>query len=78
MKDIRFLQDYRGVLTGEKYYLSGTVASLPDLAAGALVAAGRADYLPVEIDEREEIASEPAPATVEEKPKRQTRRKAKA
>lgn len=45
MTEITFIQDYRGVLTDETYYLSGTVAQLPDGQAVALVEAGRAEYV---------------------------------
>lgn len=43
MIDVKFLQDYRGELTGEQYYTAGTVAAFPDGQAAALVAAGRAE-----------------------------------
>lgn len=54
MADVKFLQDYRGVLTEEQYYTAGAVASFPDGRAAALVQAGRA--------ERVTEASEPAAA----------------
>ena len=46
--NIRFLQDYRGVLTDEKFYRKGDIADLPN--GQKLVDAGRAvmtvnDYL---------------------------------
>ncbi len=44
MTDVRFLQDYRGELTGEQYYTAGTVAAFPDGQAAALVDAGRAAW----------------------------------
>ena len=42
MTEVMFLQDYRGVLTEERYYTKGTVASFPDKQASALIEAGRA------------------------------------
>ena len=41
---IRFLVDYRGVLTGEKYYLSGAVVEDSECQATELVAEGRAEF----------------------------------
>lgn len=38
---IRFLQDYRGVLTDEEFYTFGTEADLPN--GSDLVSAGRAE-----------------------------------
>lgn len=38
---IRFLQDYRGVLTDEEFYAFGTEADLPN--GSDLVSAGRAE-----------------------------------
>jgi hypothetical protein len=43
---IRFLVDYRGVLTDELFYEAGAVVDLPQ--APALVEAGRAEYVEVE------------------------------
>jgi hypothetical protein len=39
---IEFLQDYRGVLTGEQFYLAETRVEFPAEQARELVAAGRA------------------------------------
>jgi len=47
---VRFLQDYRGVLTGEVFYQSGDEATLPD--GDQLVKAGRAVVI---------MADKPAP-----------------
>lgn len=49
---IRFLVDYRGVLTGEEYFLAGAVADGLENAE-ALVAEGRAEVV--------ESPPEPAP-----------------
>ncbi len=52
---IRFIVDYRGLLTGERYYRAGDVADLDN--ATALVDEGRAEYvqpdpvLAVDLDE---------------------------
>lgn len=80
MQNVRFLVDFRGRLTDEKFYTVGTVAPFSNTVAASLVEDRRAEYVAVEVDEREEIASEPPAATVEEKPKARprTRRKAKA
>lgn len=40
---IRFLVDYRGVLTDERYYKAGSIVDLPKSAA--LVAEGRAEFM---------------------------------
>jgi hypothetical protein len=42
---IRFLVNYRGVLTGEKYYLAGAVVEDSELHATELVAEGRAEFV---------------------------------
>ncbi len=42
---IRFLVDYRGVLTGEKYYLAGRVVEDSECHATELVAEGRAEFV---------------------------------
>jgi len=42
MKKIRFLEDYRGKLTAEAYFLEGAVDIFGDDTADALIAAGRA------------------------------------
>lgn len=51
---VRFLQDYRGVLTGERFYRKGDVVDVAD--ADGLVAAGRAELV------------EPGPAPEKPKP----------
>jgi hypothetical protein len=54
MGKIRFLSDYRGVLTDETFYHAGDVAELQ--AAAALVEAGRAEYIPnISQDEPDEV-----------------------
>lgn len=45
MKEVRFLQDYRGVLTDEAFFTSGSVASFNDKTAKALAIAGRAEII---------------------------------
>ena len=45
MITVRFLVDYRGVLTAEKYYQSGVMDSFEKIIAHALVDAGRAVYV---------------------------------
>ena len=39
---VKFLQDYRGKLTAEQFYLSGEVVEFPAEVAEKLIAAGRA------------------------------------
>ena len=46
---IQFLQDYRGTITNEIFYLAGTIVDLAPAAAHALIDAGRA----VEVHERQ-------------------------
>lgn len=58
---IRFLQDYRGKLTGERYFLAGAEAEFADDNARAMLDRGVA----------EEVSAEP----VEDAPKKPTRRK---
>ena len=41
---VRFLVDYRGILTGEKYYLAGRVVEDSECQAAELVAEGRAEF----------------------------------
>lgn len=41
---IVFAQDYRGVLTGEQYYLKGQAVEFPLSQAASLVEASRATY----------------------------------
>ena len=57
---IRFLSDYRGVLTKEAYYRIGETAELPDVAAAALIGRGLAEK--VEPVEPEPQPDPPAPA----------------
>ena len=45
MITVRFLVDYRGVLTAEKYYQSGVMDSFEKIIAHDLVDAGRAVYV---------------------------------
>lgn len=66
---IKFLTDYRGVLTGEEFYRAGTVADLHADIARALVDAGRASSLPAPA--RRPAQDKPAPA------KRKTRARSK-
>ncbi len=51
MKKIRFISDYRGVLTKEQYYQAGDVVEIAN--AASLVIAGRAEFVdldPLPID----------------------------
>jgi hypothetical protein len=41
---IKFITDYRGVLTGERYYQAGEMGDFESPAAARLVNAGRAEY----------------------------------
>ncbi len=43
MKKVRFIEDYRGVLTSERYYRAGDVVELTN--AASLVSAGRAEFV---------------------------------
>ena len=40
--NVRFLRDYRGRLTGERFYLAGQVADIDDGAAQAIIEEGAA------------------------------------
>lgn len=53
MSKVKFLMDYRGVLTGERYFVAGDEAELEDSSAAALELRGY-----VEI-----VGQEPAPKT---------------
>ncbi len=41
-RTVQFVQDYRGVLTGEAYFVAGEHATFPIEHADALIAHGRA------------------------------------
>lgn len=45
MTKVRFLQDYRGHLSGENFYPAGSLAEFAEAAALALAAAGRAEIV---------------------------------
>lgn len=45
MTQIRFLVDYRGVLTKERYFLAGCVVEDSEIHATELVAEGRAEFV---------------------------------
>ena len=45
MSAIRFLVDYRGVLTKERYFLAGAVVEDSEIHATELVAEGRAEFV---------------------------------
>lgn len=45
MKKIKFLVDYQGVLTYERFYSAGCVEEFDGVNADALVSAGRAEYV---------------------------------
>lgn len=55
---VRFLVDYRGVLTGEQYFTADTEAEIADGAARKLIADERAEA----VDETPEPDDSPAPA----------------
>jgi hypothetical protein len=44
MRTIKFLVDYRGMLTREKYYLAGAIEAFPLSEAEGLVEAGVAEW----------------------------------
>ena len=61
MKAIKFLTDYRGVLTNEQFYKAGAVVELAQ--ASALVNDGRAEFVdldPLPIPVKPESVSAPA------------------
>jgi hypothetical protein len=66
MAKIRFLADYRGVLTQERFYQAGAVVEDDSLNAPALVAAGRAEYVQ---DEPEPKPAAPTKRTYTRKPR---------
>jgi len=70
MSKVKFLVDYRGVLTNEEYYLAGEVANLENGAAARLVDDGRAVH--VEMPEFTE-----SPAELEKLSRAQLRQMAK-
>lgn len=45
MIQVRFVKDYRGVLTGEQFYEMGAVVSFEDTTARQLVNDGRAEIV---------------------------------
>ena len=45
-KNVRFTQDYRGVLTGERFFLEGETVALSDEMAERVIQAGRATAAP--------------------------------
>lgn len=45
MKRVRFLADYRGVLTSERFYHAGDILDTTQEVAGPLIAAGRVEYI---------------------------------
>lgn len=76
MSKIRFLVDYRGVLTGENYYQAGDVVEHHN--AAALVAEGRAEYVKAEkpAPEPEPVEKpEPEPEPVKKPAPKRTRKK---
>lgn len=60
--NVRFLRDYQGRLTGERFYLAGQVVDLDDGAAQAIIDEGAAIAEPVQ-------AEPDAPATKRSKGK---------
>ena len=62
MLTVRFVADYRGVLTGERYYQSGAVADFADVTAQALIGAGRVQLVAPPVTEHlAEDDESPAP-----------------
>lgn len=60
---IRFLVDYRGHLTNERYFTTGTVAPFPYAVASALVEDGRAEYIDLPADGAgPTVTPDPAPS----------------
>lgn len=48
--NVRFLRDYQGRLTGERFYLAGQVVDLDDGAAQAIIEEGAAIAEPVQAE----------------------------
>ena len=69
MKTVKFLVDYRGVLTGEKFFKTDETAVFDDAMASALIDAGRAELV-------QEPEPEPVEKTTTTKRTRRTRKKA--
>lgn len=63
---VRFVVDYRGVLTGEQWFQAGQEAEIADLQAEQLIADGRAEAV--------KPAPKPEPKQEPEPPKRSTRK----
>ena len=60
---VQFVQDYRGMLTGETYYQAGEVVEVKPAVAAQMVEDGRAEYVP------DKPAAKPKPAPRKRKPK---------
>lgn len=66
MVKVKFLQDFRGKLTREAFFLLGEVVEFDAAIAQALVNEKRAEFVEVE-------TVEPEPVNSEEKPRRKKR-----
>ena len=67
MIQVKFLTDYRGVLTGERFYEAGEVAEFEDKAADQLIKDNRAELVVAE-------KADPSPTTTTKRTR--TRKKA--
>jgi hypothetical protein len=74
MKQVRFLSDYRGVLTGELYFVAGQRGELPDGAAFELRERGLVEL----VDEGPEPDEQPAPEPLDALTVKQLRKMARA
>lgn len=71
MIKIKFVADYRGVLTRELFYGAGDIVEFDNHDAEVLVAAGRAEYLePVDAAPDSYAVAEAKPEVVEPKAKK--------
>ena len=66
MVEVKFLADYRGVLTGELFFKAGDVVEFDVHAAEKLVEAGRAEHLPEKSKPKIEVTPEPEPVEPDE------------
>jgi hypothetical protein len=71
---VEFLQDYRGKLTNEAYFVAGAVVEFDDAIASQLIAEGRAK--PIAGEPKPTGIVEAATATVTPKPKKPAERAA--
>ena len=69
MIQVKFLTDYRGVLTGERFYEAGEVAEFEDKQASQLIKDNRAELVVAE-------KADPSPTTTTTTKRTRTRKKA--